>query len=254
MVNQVVAALVIGSLLLSSAVAAESLNVAVASNFSAAFAAIQRAFKKESDTELLPSYASTGKLYAQIVNGAPFALFLAADVATPAKLEQMGLAAPGRRFTYAIGHLVLWSAEPGRVDAQGEVLKQAKFKRLAIANPKSAPYGLAAQQALTRLGLWERLTAKLVQGESIAQSYQFVDSGNVELGFISASQLPPQKGSHWLVPQALYDPLEQQVVVMKSAQNSTAAMKFYDFLRREPARQIVVSFGYSVPLNQAVAP
>lgn len=223
---------------------AEQINVAVAANFSSAFEQIKTAFKQQTGIDVLPSYASSGKLYTQIINGAPFELFLSADVETPQKLEQMGLIASGKRFTYAVGHLVLWSPQPGLVDAKGEVLRNGDFKRLAIANPKTAPYGLAAQQALTRLGLWEGMSPKLVQGESIAQAYQFISSGNAQLGFIAASQLTVQTGSSWQVPESLYDPIEQQAVILKSAQANAAALKLYDFLRSDQATKIITSFGY----------
>lgn len=224
-----------------------ALYVAVAANFAPVFEQISAAFKTQYGIELVPSYASTGKLYAQIINGAPFALFLAADTATPQKLEKEAYTVSDNRFTYAVGHLVLWSAQPGRVDAKGEVLASDSFDRIAIANPVTAPYGLAAQQVLQRLGQWQRLRPKLIQAESIAQVYQFVSSGNVPMGFIAASQVPAHSGSFWRVPAELHAPIEQQVVILKSAQHNADAFKLYDFLRSEQAAIIISAFGYSVP-------
>lgn len=224
-----------------------ALYVAVAANFAPVFEQISAEFKTQHGIELVPSYASTGKLYAQIINGAPFALFLSADTATPQKLEKDAYTVPDKRFTYAVGHLVLWSAQPRQVDAKGEVLASDSFDRLAIANPTTAPYGLAAQQVLMRLGQWQRLQPKLIQAESIAQVHQFVSSGNVPMGFIAASQVPAHSGSFWRVPAELHDPIEQQVVILKSAQHNADAFKLYDFLRSEKAARIISAFGYSVP-------
>lgn len=221
------------------------LHVAVAANFATTFEEILREFNQQYPVKVLPSYASTGKLYAQIINGAPYALFLSADKSTSLKLEQAGYA--GKRSVYAVGQLVLWSARPGWIDSQAVLLKQGHFERIAIANPALAPYGLAAQQTLQQLGLWTAVQAKLVQADSIAQVHQFVSSGNVELGFIAASQHPKNSGSFWQVPKALYDPIEQEMVLLKSAQHRTAANEFYEFMRSEKALKIIRSYGYDVP-------
>jgi len=189
---------------------------------------------------------STGKLYAQIVNGAPFDVFLAADVERPARLEADGRAVPGCRFTYALGRLALWSRDATRVDDAGEVLRSAEFNRLAIANPRLAPYGRAAREALLALGLWEALQPRLVLGENIAQTHVFVYTGNADLGFVAWSQILAggAGGSHWLVPAALHEPVEQQAVALR---DNGPVRAFVDFLRSPDARQIIREFGYDTP-------
>jgi molybdate transport system substrate-binding protein len=194
------------------------------------------------------SFGATGAFYAQIRNGAPFQVFLAADAKTPERLEQEGLAVAGTRFTYATGQLALWSAAPGRVDAQGEVLRGASFERLAIANPKLAPYGAAAMQTLDKLGLLPALQGKLVQGENIAQTFQFVASGNAALGFVALSQVrarePGARGSAWLVPAELHEPIRQDAVLLAAGRENAAATALLLFLRGESARAVIREFGY----------
>jgi molybdate transport system substrate-binding protein len=229
------------------AVAAE-IRVAVASNFQPAMLALNQQFESGSDHRLTLIFGATGKHYAQIVNGAPFDVFLAADAERPRRLEQESLAVAGTRFTYALGKLVLWSPRSGYVDAQGRVLEHSDFRHLAIANPRLAPYGLAARQVLQALGLWQRLNERLVQGENIGQAYQFVESGNAELGFLAWSQVQgpnvPATGSLWLVPQQLYQPIEQQAVLLRDTAAGRALLRF---LRSPQALKIIADHGYAVP-------
>lgn len=239
-------------MLLSSAVAGagEPLRLAVASNFSAAMQAIVERYQTETGRTLLISPGSTGKHYAQILNGAPFDLFFAADSERPARLEAEEIAVAGSRFTYARGRLVLWSSAPGRVLPGGQVLSSGDFRRLALANPKLAPYGRAAREVLESLDLWQALAPRLVRGENIAQTFQFVKTGAAELGFIAASQL--DRGAEacagrdcWLVPASLYSPIDQQVVLLK---DNAAARDFLAFIQREETRRLIRSFGYEVPV------
>lgn len=194
---------------------------------------------------------SSGKLYAQIANGAPFDVFLSADQERPGRLEKEGLAVAGSRFTYATGRLTLWSAEPGRVGRDGAAtLRRGEFRRLAIANPALAPYGAAAKQALEKLGLWDRFKDRIVMGETIGQAHAMVASGNAELGFVALSSvLSPRtetKGSRWDVPGDLHAPIRQDAVLLSRAAGNPAARGFLAFLRSEKARGLIESFGYSI--------
>ena len=204
-------ALLAAALTTCGAAHADEINVAVAANFSAPIKVIATEFERESGHKLLISTGSTGKLYTQIHNGAPFQVLLSADAATPVKLEREGLAVAGSRQTYAIGRLALWSAQPGMVDAEGAVLKRGDFDKLAIANPKLAPYGAAAVEVLRVLGLEQALAPKFVMGENIAQTWQFVATGNAQLGFVAVSQIMKDgkidQGSAWIVPQSNYTPI-----------------------------------------------
>ena len=224
---------------------AEVIRVAVASNFKAAMIPIAERFKASTKHNVALSFGSTGKYYAQIINGAPFDLFFAADVERPMQLEKDGLVLPNSRFTYAIGKLVLWSAKPELVDSQGHVLQNSHFRHLALANPRFAPYGQAAQQVLQARGVWEQLMSRLVYGENIAQTFQFVNSANAELGFVALSQIKNAKhaaqGSFWYIPQALYKPIQQQVVLLKE---NAAARSLLSFMRSEQALQIMHDYGY----------
>jgi molybdate transport system substrate-binding protein len=228
---------------------AEQVTVATAANFTAAMQRLAPDFERASGHKLVSSFGATGKLYAQISNGAPFDVLLSADDATPAKLEMEGFAVTGTRFTYAIGRLVLWSPQSGVVDENGAILKSGDFAHLAIANPKTAPYGAAAEQALRRLGAWDRLTPRLVYGENIAQTFQFVHTGNAQLGFVALAQvraLPPDRhGSQWLVPESLHEPLRQDAVLLKRAADKPAARAFLDYLRSPKARAIIEDLGYA---------
>lgn len=227
---------------------AAEVRVAVAANFVGTLDALGKAFQAGSGHTLLVSSGSTGKLYAQIRNGAPYDVLLAADAEHPQRLEQERLAVPGSRFTYARGQLVLWSRDPGRVDADAKVLRTGSFRHLAIANPLTAPYGTAAQQALQHLGLWQTLAPRLVRGEDIGQTFQFVQSGNAELGFVALTQIQQLKagarGSWWLVPANLYDPIEQQGVLLARAKDNAAARAFLAFLQGQRAREIIQANGY----------
>jgi molybdate transport system substrate-binding protein len=234
--------------LAATSAAAESAHVAVAANFAGTARVLAEQFAGQSGHRLKLSSGSTGKFYAQIKNGAPFDVFLSADEATPLRLESEKLAVAGSRFTYAVGRLVLWSAQRGLVDERGEVLRQGRFNRLAIANPKLAPYGAAAQETLEKLGLWGELRPKLAQGENIAQTLQFISSGNAELGFVALSQIrdagKPTSGSHWLVPASLHAPLRQDAVLLARAERNPAAQGFLEYLRTAPARDLIRAYGY----------
>lgn len=238
--------------LLASAVftaRAAEVQVAVAANFAAPMQKIAAAFQADTGHTAVLSSGATGKFYAQISHGAPFAVFLSADDSTPARLEQEGQAVPGSRFTYAIGQLVLWSPQPGMVDARGEVLRQGRFTHLALANPKTAPYGLAAQQTLTALKLWETLTPKRVTGENIAQAFQFVSTGNAELGFVALSQVWQDgqiRGSSWRVPPSLYEPLRQDAVLLNPGKDNAAARALLDYLKSDKAKAIIRASGYTL--------
>ena len=236
-------------LLNCTVVAADEIRVAVASNFANAAEALVHRFEANSEHQVTLVFGSTGKHYAQIRNGAPFEAFFAADEQHPEMLESNGLAILGSRFTYAIGRLVLWSPEADYVDTRGQVLELGDFRHLAIANPKLAPYGLAAQQVLESRGLWWDLDQRLVRGENIGQAFQFVKSGNAELAFVALSQLTtPERqvetGSRWLVPEQLHSPIRQQAVLLE---DSAATRAFSEFVRSEEARAIIRSFGYRTP-------
>ena len=234
----------------SLTVQADEVQVAVAANFTAPMQKIAAEFEKDTGHKALLVFGATGKLYAQIKNGAPFQVFLAADDKTPAKLEAEGDTVPGSRFTYAIGTLVLWSAKPGFVDDQGEVLKKGAFKHLAIANPKTAPYGAAAVATLTQLGLLDALQPKLVTGENISQAYQFVVTENAELGFIALSQVMADGqlsgGSAWIVPADLHDPIRQDAAILAKGQNQPAARALVEYLKGDKAAAIIKSYGYAL--------
>jgi len=229
-------------------VTAEEIRVVVASNFTDALREIAGRFEMKTQHKVSVISGSTGKHYAQISNGAPFDVFFAADVKRPELLEQQGLALPGSRFTYAVGKIVLWSPDQDYIDTSANVLKQGKFNHLSIANPKLAPYGRAAQQVLKKLGLWNKLQGRMVRGENIGQAFQFVKSGNARLGFVAFSQIKKPdnaiEGSFWQVPESLYDPIDQQAVLIK---DNKAARAFLDFVRQDEALQIIRNFGYGVP-------
>jgi molybdate transport system substrate-binding protein len=228
----------------AAAARAETISVAVAANFVGAAKAIGAAFKADTGDDIAISAGATGGLFAQITEGAPFEVFLAADGATPQKAVDAGFGVKGTRFTYAVGRLVLFSADPKLVTG-AETLKSASFQKLAIANPKTAPYGAAAVEAMQRLGVYDALAPKLVTGESIAQAYQFVDSGNAELGFVALSQVIGRKGgSQWLVPQADFAPITQDAVLLAPGKDSKAAQAFLSFLKGPDAATIIKSFGY----------
>ncbi len=219
-------------------------NVAVAANFTEAAKEIAAAFKAKTGHEAVLSFGASGQFYTQITQGAPFQIFLSADDARPKKLVDDGLAVPDSRFTYAIGKLVLWSKTPNLVKGE-ETLKTASFAKLSICNPVAAPYGAAAIETMKSLKLFESLQPKLVEGATITQAYQFVETGNAELGFVALSQLTgPETGSRWLVPQELYSPIRQDVVLLKTGASNEAATGFITFLKSPEARVIIEKYGY----------
>lgn len=226
----------------------EEIKVAVASNFAQTMRAIVVGFEETSGHEVTIVVGSTGKHYAQIRNGAPLDVFFAADLHRPSLLENEGIAIPGTRFTYAFGRLVLWSPRESFVDTEGRVLGTDQFRHLAIANPRLAPYGVAAKQVLEERGLWEAMQGRLVRGENIGQTFQFVASGNAGLGFVALSQIKRHdagtRGSYWMVPQGLYRPIEQQAVLLR---DTVAGRALLDYARSETARAIIRSYGYDTP-------
>ena len=226
----------------------EELAVAVASNFRETLEALVVEFEADSGHWVRVIPGSTGKHFAQIVHGAPYDVFLAADVRRPEELERRGLALPRSRFTYAVGKLVLWSPRPGLVDGEGVALQGGNFRFLAIANPQHAPYGRAAREILQAMGLWAGLTDRIVRGENINQAFQFVKSGNADLGFVARSQLrgldDSSKGFHWEAPEQLYGPILQQAVLLKE---KVAGREFMSFLRSEAGLKIIRSHGYDAP-------
>nr|WP_312388760.1 molybdate ABC transporter substrate-binding protein [Pseudomonas sp.] len=238
------------TLLVCTNALADEVQVAVAANFTAPIQAIAKDFEKDTGHKLVASFGATGQFYAQINNGAPFEVFLAADDSTPAKLEQEKQTVAGSRFTYAIGTLALWSAKPGYVDAQGEVLKTNDYKHLSIANPKTAPYGLAATQVLAKLNLTEATKGKLVEGQNITQAFQFVSTGNAELGFVALSQIykdgKVENGSAWIVPSSLHDPIRQDAVILNKGKDNPAAKAFIDYLKGPKATAVIKSYGYQI--------
>jgi molybdate transport system substrate-binding protein len=241
-------------LLLVAAVAipafADEVQVAVAANFTAPMKVIAAQFEQETGHKVLASYGATGKFYAQIQNGAPFDVLFAADDETPAKLDKENATVPRSRFTYAIGKLVLWSAKEGVVDARGDVLKTGKFDHIAVANPKLAPYGLAAQETLQKLNLFRALQAKFVTGDNIGQTYQFVASAAAPLGFVAMSQVYEnnqlKSGSAWIVPGTMYSPIRQDAVVLTKGANKPAVAAFMGYLKGDKAKAVIRSYGYDL--------
>jgi molybdate transport system substrate-binding protein len=227
---------------------ADEVLVAVAANFAAPMARLADNFTAATGHTLKLASGATGKFYSQIVAGAPFEVLLSADDETPQRLITEGHAVAGSAFTYAVGQLVLWSATPGLVDAQGAVLASGRFQKLAIANPKTAPYGRAAMEVLAARGLTAVLSPKLVTGESVAQAYQFIATGNAELGFVALSQVSvPGKapvGSMWRVPAALHEPIRQDAVLLKAGAGKPGAAALLQWLRSEPAQAVIRFYGY----------
>ncbi len=230
---------------------AAELHIAVAANFSGPLEKLAPLFQQASGNELVISAGSSGQLYTQIKQGAPFDVFLSADTDKPQRLESEGLAVPGSRFIYAVGTLVLWSAKPAVVDNAGKVLQAQQYRFIGVANPQTAPYGTAAQQVLTKLGLWDKLNQdhKIVFGENITQTWQFAASGNVDMSFVALSQVLASdgsiSGSSWLVPQSMYDPIEQGAMIVANTNQKAAAEAFTNWLRTDPAALAVIrSAGY----------
>jgi molybdate transport system substrate-binding protein len=234
---------------------AAEVTVAVAANFTAPMQKIAQAFERDTGHKALLAFGSTGKFYAQIKNGAPFSLLLSADDETPLRLEKEGFTVAGTRFTYAIGKLALWSKNPALIDDKGQVLlgdtaDKKNFKKLAIADPKLAPYGVAALEVMQRTGVLALVSSKLVQGDSIGQAFQFVMTENAELGFVALSQIwldgRITQGSAWVVPLSLYAPLKQDAVLLQIGKDNAAALSLMQYLRSERAQSIIRSYGYAL--------
>jgi len=238
------------SLLAVATAHADEVQVAVAANFTGPMQVISVLFEHDTGHKTNLSFGSTGKFYAQIANGAPFQVLLAADDETPAKLVKEGHAVAGTPFTYAIGTLVLWSADAKLVDAKGEVLKKGGFKHLSLANPKTAPYGAAGLQVMNKLGVAESIKPLIVQGENISQTHQFISTGAAELGFVAYSQVIKNgaigSGSGWVVPANLYDPIRQDAVILAKGKDKPAAVALMNYLKGEKAQAVIKSFGYEL--------
>lgn len=228
----------------------EQLSVAVASNFTAAMRQLSDEFEETTGHTLNVSYGSSGKFYAQIRHGAPFQVFLSADQTKPEALIKAGLVTPANRFTYAVGALALWSSKSDVVDENGEVLRLGHFNKLALANPLLAPYGAAALDVLRHLSLENATRNSWVMGENIAQTYQFVSTGNADIGFVAVSQIVEngllKSGSTWIVPPKFYRPIKQDAVLLNSGVHNVAAKEFIAFLQSEKARTIIRTFGYGL--------
>lgn len=230
---------------------AGEVRVAVAANFAAPMQALAQSFQQTSGHSVATSVGATGQLYAQIKNGAPFDILLAADVSTPLRLEQEGATVAGTRVTYAIGKVVLWSKNPRLIDNQGQILRTGAFDKIAIANPRLAPYGTAAMQVLQNMGVVSSVRPKMVEAANIAQAYQFVATQNATLGFVALSQVSAngilREGSVWHIPSHLYSPVRQDAVLLKASQHNPAAFAFYQFLKTDTARTLINSWGYETP-------
>ncbi len=223
---------------------AGELKVAVAANFMTPLVKISEVFTKETGHKLVISSGATGKFYSQIREGAPFEVLLSADQDTPKKLVADNFAVADTQFTYAVGKLVLWSPKDKFVDGKGAVLKSESVTHIAMANPKLAPYGAAAKEFLKKAGLWKSLESKMVYGENIAQTHQFVSTGNAEVGFVAMSQIKNANGSHWLVPDSEHAPLKQDAILLKAGKNNPVAKKFFEFLKEKKTKEIIADFGY----------
>ena len=246
---------VLAGSLMGAATQAGEVMVAVAANFTAPMQKIAQAFEQDTGHKAQLAFGATGKFYAQIKNGAPFAVLLAADDETPARIEKEGLAVAGSRFTYATGRLALWSKSPNLVDDKGEVLRSNSFEKLgihkiALADPKLAPYGIAAMEVINKMGVQAVVTPKLVQGESIGQTYQFVSTENAQLGFVALSQISFDgritEGSAWVVPQSMHTPLKQDAVLLKAGKDNTAAIALLKYLQGDKAKTIIRQYGYAL--------
>jgi molybdate transport system substrate-binding protein len=236
--------------LASSCALADEVAVAVAANFTAPMKQIAADFEKDTGHKVVLAFGSTGKFYAQIMNGAPFEVFLAADDETPAKLVKENAAVGASDFTYAKGKLVLWSAKPAIVDDKGEVLKKGGFDHIALANPKLAPYGAAALEAMKALGVHDALEPKFVAAENIAQTFQYVKTGNALLGFVALSQVMKDgkidEGSAWVLPANLYQPIKQNAVILEKGKDNHAAEALMKYLKGDKAKSVIKSYGYDL--------
>ncbi|ODB89665.1 molybdate ABC transporter substrate-binding protein [Candidatus Thiodiazotropha endoloripes] len=238
------------SLILSvTKAAAEEVKVAIAANFTDVARILAERFEQQTGHTTRISYGSTGKLYSQIEHGAPFEVFLAADRARPQKAENEGLAVNGSGFVYARGKLVLWSLKESLFERGERYLNAGEFRHLALANPKTAPYGLAAQQVMQHLGILEQTRPRLVRGDSIAQTFQFVATGNADAGFVALAQIkawPGKNGSLWEIPESYYAPIDQAAVMLNKGRDNPAAQAFIEFLKSDEAKQVIQSYGYGV--------
>ncbi|WP_295883053.1 molybdate ABC transporter substrate-binding protein [uncultured Thiohalocapsa sp.] len=245
--RQIITAGILAAACVGNAAAGEA-QIAVAANFTAPMKAIIELFEADTGHTVRASYGSTGKLYAQIKNGAPFEALLAADQRRPELLEEEGVAVDGSRFTYAIGSLVLWSADADKVQDGPALLESGDFNKLSIANPKLAPYGEASLETLEALDLKAAIEPKLVMGENIAQTYQFVDTGNADIGFVALSQVMEggaiTRGSGCIVPAGLHEPIRQDAVILARGEDDTAVAALFEYLRGEKARGVIRGFGY----------
>ena len=234
---------------LATSAHADEVAVAVAANFTAPMQKIAAQFEKDTGHKAVLSFGATGKFYAQINNGAPFGILLAADDTTPEKIAKEGKGVDASRYTYAIGQLVLWSKQAGYVDDKGTVLKTGDYQHIAVANPKLAPYGQAAMETLDKLGLAAQVSPKIVQGENIGQTYQFAASGNAQLGFVALSQVMEggkiREGSAWVVPEAMHEPIRQDAILLNTAKDNVAAKALLIYLKSDTARAIIKSYGYA---------
>jgi molybdate transport system substrate-binding protein len=228
---------------------AAEVSVAVAANFTAPMQKIAQSFAEDTGHQAVLSFGATGAFYAQIKNGAPFQVLLAADDEIPAKIEREGLGVAGSRFRYATGRLVLWSRQPALVDDQGAILRSGKFERLAVANPKLAPYGAAAIETMKKLGVLAAVQPKIVQGSNIAQTYQFITTGNAQLGFVALSQVfsdgKISQGSAWVIPENLHAPIRQDALLLTTGRGNPAAAALLAYLKSEKARALIRSYGYA---------
>lgn len=231
--------------------AADTVQVAVAANFYKPLQQIAQQFEQDTQHKVQISVGSTGKLYAQIINGAPFEVFFAADQARPSLLVKQELALAESQRSYAQGQLVLWSPNASLIDQQGKVLSSNNFNHLGICNPKTAPYGAAAVEALEHLGLYSQVQNKLVEGQSVAQTFQQISSGAVELGFVALSQVlvngEVREGTAWMVPEQLYSPIKQDVVLLTKSNDNPAALAFMAYLQTDSTQDLIRAAGYSIP-------
>lgn len=229
---------------------ADDVHVAVAANFTKPIQEIAAEFEKETGHKVIASFGATGGLYTQVKNGAPFEVFFAADAQTPARLEAENEIVPGSRFTYVIGKLILWSPKEGFVDDKGAVLSSPEVKHIAIGNPKTAPYGLAATETMAKMDLTQALAPKLVEGSNITQTLQFASSGNAEVAFVALSQVFKDgqltSGSGWLVPAEYYSPIRQDAVILNKGKDNKAAQELVQYLKSPKAVEIIKSYGYEV--------
>lgn len=245
----VVSVVALFALTLSTVALADQVKVAVAANFTAPMKVLVENFEKSTGHKAELAFGSSGKFYSQITNGAPFDMFFSADQERPAKLDKKNGTVVGSRFTYATGKLVLWSSKANFVDDKAEVLRTGDFAHISIANPKLAPYGAAAVETMKALGVFDKLEPKLVQGESISQAYNFIFTGNAELGFVALSQIYTggklKSGSAWIVPDKLHTPIHQDAVILTHGKDNKAAAALVEYLKTEPAKLVIRSFGYN---------